>query len=168
MLMIWNYNVLWGINMKYLHILILTIVFSGCSTLKTNEVQLFDSYNQLFYEVKEGDIIQNRYKYFTNNYLKEVNPEDANSRILLKLSNYINKEISHYQKINDSYGCLSINGFDENKEPLSLHIEYKIENNMWLINYIFVSFLESTSNYAIQATCPHDAEAKILETMHNE
>lgn len=153
--------------MKYFPILILTIVFSGCSTLKNNEVQLSDNYNQLVQEVKEGDIVQNRYKYFTSNYLKEVNPEDANSKLLLKLSNYINKEISHYQILYDSYGCLSINGIDESKEPLSLHIEYKVENNMWFINYIFVSFLESSSNYVIKPTCPRDAEAKILETMHN-
>lgn len=145
-----------------------TVLFSGCSTLKTEEIQLYDIYNKLSHEAIDGDIVTNRYKYFTAKYLKEVSPDDINSVFLLKLSNYIHQEISHYKMLNNTNGCLSINGTDENKEPLSLHIEYKLENGIWLVNYIFVHFLENTNSYVINAACPRDVEKRILDTMHND
>jgi len=145
--------------------IILSLLFSSCAALKTDTAQLYDAYNKLSQEVKNGEIVLNRSEYFTTNYLKEVNPNDKNSLLLLKLSNYIYKDVSHYQIFNNNMGCLSINGIDKNNEPLSLHVEYNKKNDAWLVNYVFLSFIENRSAYTKEAICPRDVEKSILDKM---
>jgi hypothetical protein len=70
--------------------------------------------------------------------------------------------------LHNNKGCLSINGMDENNEPLSLHVEYKRENDEWLINYMFLHFLENTESYSKEAICPRVVEKKILDDMYNK
>ena len=163
--MIWNCNVLWSIRVKFYLPIILSLLFSSCAALKTDTAQLYDAYNKLSQEVKNGEIVLNRSEYFTTNYLKEVNPNDKNSLLLLKLSNYIYKDVSHYQIFNNNMGCLSINGIDKNNEPLSLHVEYNKKNDAWLVNYVFLSFIENRSAYTKEAICPRDVEKSILDKM---
>ena len=120
--MTWNCNVLWGISMRLILSILFTLVISSCSVHKSETVQLFDTYNKLSQETKYGDILAHRNEYFTSTYLKEVNPNNKDSIFLLRLTNYVDENLSHYQSIADGSACLSINGTDENKEPLSLHI----------------------------------------------
>jgi len=163
----WNYNVLWGISMRLILSILFALVISSCSVHKSETVQLFDAYNKLSQETKYGDILAHRNEYFTSTYLKGVNPDDKDSIFLLRLTNYVDENLSHYQSIEDGSACLSINGTDENNEPLSLHIEYKKTNGKWLINYMFVHFLENSSSFSKSVICPREAEKNIMKLMHN-
>jgi len=148
--------------------LILTLLIFGCSAHKPEAIQPYDTYNKLSQEAKYGDIESHMNEYFTSTYLKEVNPSDKNSILLLKLTNYINKNISHFQSIKSGIACLTINGTDENTEPLTLHIEYKKISGKWLVNYMFLNFIENSNSYTESAVCPREAENKIMKLMHNK
>jgi len=65
---------------------------------------------------------------------------------------------SYYQKISGDNGCITVNGFEQNGDPLSLYLEYKNRNNLWLVNYIYLSFLDNKSNFANKPICPNEAE----------
>ncbi len=153
--------------MQFILPLLLVLLISSCSAHKPETAQLYDAYSKLSQEAKYGDILSHRNEHFTSTYLKEVSPSDKNSIFLLKLTNYINKNLSHFQSTGSGTACLTINGTDENKEPLTLNIEYKKSNNKWLINYMFVNFLENSDYYAKSVICPREAENKMLEQMHN-
>jgi len=154
--------------MKFILPVLLVLVISGCSAHKPEAIQPYDTYTKLSQEAKYGDIKSHMNEYFTSTYLKEVNPSDKDSILLLKLTNYINKNISHFQSIKSGIACLTINGTDENTEPLTLHIEYKKISGKWLVNYMFLNFIENSDSYTQSAVCPREAEKRIMKLMHNK
>lgn len=161
MFMIWSCKGLWDIRMRLL--IILSSLLYGCSIFKTEQINLYEEFNRLNQEVENNTILPNRKDFFTAEYLKEVDPSNKNSLLLLNLPNYVHQEISHYQKSSDQGGCLSINGVEKNKEPISLHLEYKHENGAWVVNYMFLHFMENSDGYTKEALCPRDAEGMILD-----
>ncbi|NOX42846.1 MAG: hypothetical protein GXP19_03810 [Gammaproteobacteria bacterium] len=65
---------------------------------------------------------------------------------------------SHYQKFNSDGGCMTVNGFEQNGEAMALYVEYTSRNDLWLVNYIYLSFLENKNNFINKAICPNEAE----------
>ncbi len=65
---------------------------------------------------------------------------------------------SHYQKINGEIGCLIINGFESNSDPVSIYIEYKHEFGQWRVNYMYVNFLENRDGFVKSPICPDELE----------
>ncbi len=68
----------------------------------------------------------------------------------------------YYQKLDSQKGCLSINGIELNKDPVSLHIEYKKERGLWLVDYMFLHLIESNEDYVKKALCPRDVESTLF------
>ena len=142
---------------KYIVVFIL-LLLSSCAQQEIRNVDLHAKYSQLSTAVKNKSVVEQRTQYFSTKYLKEVNPSDVQSLDLLTLTNYIDKEASHYQKIKDAQGCLTINGFEQAGDPVSLFIEYKNENNNWLVNYIYVNLVENKKDFMEKAMCPDEVE----------
>ena len=142
-------------------ILSLLIFFSvGCAINGTNETNLYEIYLEHAEYVNGEQIADNREKYFTKSYLREVDVDDEKSLFLLKISKYIDKVDSKYQIIKGGVGCLTINGFEENGDPVALHIEYKNRKREWLINYIYLDLLEDQADFENHAVCPDEVEGK--------
>lgn len=163
MLMTWSCKELWGINMKLSMSVIFSLFLYGCSTLKTEQIDLYEVYVEQAQAAKNNTIVSNRESFFTSGYLGSVDPNDEKSLLLLNLSEYVSQEISYYQKIDNQKACLSINGIEASKEPISLHIEYKKENGLWLVDYMFLHFIESSGDYAREALCPREIESLIFK-----
>ncbi len=149
--------------MKLFVSLMLTMILYGCSVLEPEQVDLYENYTKQTQAVKNNIILENRKLFFTNRYLKAVNPDDEKSLLLLKLSQYVDQEVSHYQKMDAQKGCLSINGIELNKDPVSLHVEYKKEHGLWLVDYMFLHLIESSEDYVKEALCPRDVENTIFK-----
>ncbi len=149
--------------MRFTLFIYFALIISGCSPYKYESVQLFDVYYKLRSEVKSGDILRQKDNYFTSEYLLGVNANDNKSGYILRLTGYIERSISHYQSIAGDSACLTINGLDENNEPLSLHVEYKKYNRKWLVNYMFVHFLESSKDFSKSVICPREAERNLIK-----
>jgi len=149
--------------MKFFVSLMLISVLYGCSTLETEQTDLYENYSQQAKAVKNNTILARRESFFTSEYLKEVDPDNEKSLLLLKLSQYIDQEISHYQMLDNQKGCLSINGVELNKDPVSLHVEYKKEQGLWLVDYMFLHLIESREDYVKKALCPREVENMIFK-----
>jgi len=146
--------------MKYIILILAVLISSGCATNEELDPVLYDNYVALDKSVKQSNITKEMTNYFTASYLSEVSLSDKKSLLLLNLSGYMGSVKSHYQKINNNTGCLILNGFDENKEPLSLFIEYKNKKSLWLVNYMYISFLKSKNDFTNSAKCPREVESK--------
>lgn len=144
---------------RFIHIFFIFSLF-GCTSKPISDVDLYEAYTQLSKLVDSGNILVNRNKYFSSTYLSEVDIKDKKSLFLLKLSRYIETTDSHYQKLNGNLGCLTINGFDNEKSPVSLFVEYKKENTSWYVNYMYLNFIENKSEFINDAVCPKDIEEK--------
>lgn len=161
--MTWNCKELWGIEMKFTLPLLFMISILGCSSLPVGKVDLYTIYlKQLKFE-KNNTIIPNRDVFFTKKYLSNFDTSDEKSLFLLNLTNYINEEISHYQKNNESSGCLTVNALDKNNEPVVLYLEYKNSDGLWLVNYTFIHLIENSDNYPKKVLCPREAESIVFK-----
>lgn len=49
---------------------------------------------------------------------------------------------------------MSVNGLDEGGSPISLDVEFKKEQGMWRVNYMYLDFIESAKYYRQEAKCP--------------
>jgi len=163
MLMKWNCKILWGIKIKFLVTLILSLTLYGCSALKVEQADLYKEYIKQTQAVKNNTIVASRELFFTSEYLKEVDPADEKSLLPLNFSKYIHQVFSHYQKLEGKKGCLSINGREVSEDPVTLYIEYKKEQGAWLVDYMFLHLIESTEDYAKEALCPRDIESMIFK-----
>jgi len=138
---------------------ILFLVFSfSCANIPVTEPDLYKIYSKLPNLIKSGVIISGREKYFTSSYLTEIDLDDKKSLFLLKLPGYITSTAAHYQKITKNTGCLTVNGFDKNKNPISLYIEYKKNESQWLINYIYLDFKDMETDFLKGTACPKEIE----------
>jgi len=149
--------------MKLFVSLMLSLVLYGCSMLKTEQTDLYKEYIKQAQAVENNTMVSNRSSFFTSEYLKEVDLADEKSLLVLNLSKYVHQEFSHYQKIEGQKGCLSINGIENNKDPVSLYLEYKKERGLWLVDYMFLHLMESSEDYAKEALCPREVESMIFK-----
>ena len=137
-------------------LLFLMIFTSGNGIAKSiDNIDLYVSYSALAESAIDHKILVEKEKYFSNQYLIEVAEDDKNTLFLLKITNYMKKVSSHFQRIENERGCLTVNGIGEDGEPISLFLEYKKERSLWLVNYIHISMLESPSEYVLLAKCPN-------------
>ncbi len=145
---------------RYIAILLI-LCCSGCATYKPKNIDLYEEYVRLSAAVKESLIEKKMSQFYTSSYLKEVNLNDEKSLFLLNLPNYMEKVESHYQKISGDNGCITVNGFEQNGDPLTLYLEYKNSNDLWLVNYIYLSLLDNKNKFVNKAVCPTEAEKQL-------
>jgi len=149
--------------MKLLVSLILSFTLFACSILKVEQTDLYKEYVKQTQAVKNNTIVANRKLFFTSEYLKEVDLTDEKSLLPLKLSKYIHQVSSHYQKLEGQKGCLSVNGIEINEDPVTIYVEYKKEQDLWLVDYMFLHLVENYEDYAKEALCPREVESMIFK-----
>ncbi len=137
-------------------IILASLISTGCAIKEQKQINLYENYLMLDEAVKKSQIKKYRGNYFTSSYLAEVNLNDEKSLYLLNLSSYMGKVKSHFQKIKNNTGCLTINGIEDSGEPLTFYLEFKNKNNSWLVNYFQIQFMESNNKFPNKAICPNE------------
>ncbi len=141
--------------MKNTLISIATILLvASCATTNRTPPILFQTYSQYKESTNEKNIKKLATIYFSQSLLGEnylTNP-DATSQFLFK--NYMTSTVNHYEKLNSQNGCLTINGYDEEKAPLIFSLKYIFKDGHWLIDKIHVVFIENINNFSKEAKCP--------------
>ena len=138
--------------------IILSMSLFGCSTLTTNETNLFEKYQGLSEEISNGSVLKNRSTYFSKYYLSEVTESDEKSHFVLKMPGQLKTPTSHFQSFKNGIGCLTVNGKDSEGYPVSIFIEYTSENSDWLVNYMYLNMIEDESSFESKAVCPREIE----------
>lgn len=136
--------------------LLISLFLTSCTTFHNSSSVLHQKYLQYENTVNKNNIVEEARNFFSpsllgNNY--QYNP-DAVSQFLFK--NYMVNTDSSFEEISGQEGCLTINGYDEDRLPLIFSLKYILSNENWLIDNIHVVFVESENDFSNDAKCPTD------------
>jgi hypothetical protein len=154
MLTTWNYRELWGNKMRHLLTFLASVLLIvGCASTNHGPHELFKAYSQYKMATSDKNIEAIADQYFSRSLLGDkyrTNP-DATRQLLFK--NYMASEESHFEQSNSQEGCLTINGYDHDKEPVIISLKYVSVHERWLIDEIHIALVESRHDFAKEARC---------------
>lgn len=150
-------------NMKQLSALfVATLLLLGCATTQPASAKLFAAYSDYKASTDEKNIVQLAGRYFAPSLLgvgeKHADDPDAPPQLLFK--NYMAREDSHFERSNQAEGCLTINGFDRDNEPVIISLKYLADRERWLIGEIHVLLVENQGHFSITARCPDEFQER--------
>ena len=134
------------------------LLLISCAVGNKPQHTLFHSYTQYSESTNENNIKNDAKKYFAQSLLGDdytTNP-DAPSQLLFK--NYMHSVVNHHEEIKNNNGCLTINGYDKEKMPVTFSLKYKKNNGNWLIDKIHVVFIENPKDFSDIVQCPEAFE----------
>ena len=140
--------------MKY--ILILAALFLvACATISKDE-PLYSAYSKYKAEANKENIGALSSVYFSAELLKGKNTSNPEIQKQLLFKDYMAVTRNHFERINGTQGCLTVNGYDSEKVPLIFNIEYLRVNEKWMIKAIDVQLVNSEHEFRNMATCPYE------------
>lgn len=143
-----------------------TLLLGGCAATSSNQEQLDSLYQEFrdFQHLVETDLPVAKKTKVAADYVKVIEeaggkmPEEFRSPFFEDLAKRFSAVDSHYEAIDGSQGCLTINGLNQKGDPESLSLYYIHENGGWVFDYILTSAHESVQEYYTEATCPDAGE----------
>ncbi|USD67897.1 hypothetical protein [Vibrio sp. SCSIO 43136] len=139
--------------MKFLLFLTLLLSF-GCSNNMTKP-SLYSTYKSYIQQINESNAASVAPKYYDPELLNQIDLNNHRNLFQVLFFVPMKKVDSYAETIHDNYGCLSVNGFEEGGNPMSINIEY---NHNSLISDVGVFILESTEDFFTKGTCPNEYE----------
>jgi hypothetical protein len=140
-------------------ILLFSLLFSffllSCATTQKSSV-LYQEYARYHKSITKDNVIKVARDFFSPSLLGKNYQTDPDAISQLLLKNYMVTEDSHHENMNKRYGCLTINGYDEENAPLVLSLKYIPINNRWLIDKIHIVFIDNVKYFSGSAKCPHE------------
>ena len=132
---------------------LLAISLSGCVHLSENR-GLHGEFDEYRKSVAESSIVEDYSRFFDERLTSSISIDDPSSVAQLEFSKYMEKEIAHYDVIENGKGCLTVNGVGVEGTPIAFYVEYKMTNKTWLISDVDVSMFENEKEYRNEALCP--------------
>lgn len=143
--------------MKYaIFCLVLAVFITSCASLHHPSSILYQEFSRYEDSVDERNVLDVANEFFTRSLLGSTyqsNP-DAVGQLLFK--DYMAKKHSHFEKIKNQEGCLTINGYDDQDAPLIFSLKYVSSNERWLIDKIHIVLIEDRSGFSKSAKCPSE------------
>jgi hypothetical protein len=140
--------------MKY--VLILAALFMvACATISTDE-SLYSTYSKYKVGANKENIGELSSRYFSAELLKGKNTSNSEVQKQLLFKDYMAVTRNHFERINGTQGCLTVNGFDGEKIPLVFNIEYLRVHEKWMIKAIDVQLVNSEREFRDVAICPYE------------
>lgn len=140
----------------------LLVSLTGCASIPsepqpaTEPPPLYSAYQRFRSEVHSENIHTRYAEFFSPDILD--GKDAANKDVLQQLlfDDYMVRVHSHYERVGDDKGCLTVNGFDARKAPLSFNIEYVPVAQRWLIRATDVVFVSSVRAFSSKGRCPSE------------
>ncbi|WP_157600198.1 hypothetical protein [Saccharospirillum impatiens] len=142
------------------------LLLGGCAATNSTQGQSGILYQEFrdFQHLVETDLPAAKKTKVAADYVKVIEeadsrmPEEFRSPFFVDLANRFRTVDSHYEDIDGSQGCLTINGLNQEGAPESLSLYYVQEKGGWVFDYIMTSAHESVQEYYTEATCPDAGE----------
>jgi hypothetical protein len=136
----------------------------GCSSIEEHPQFLHKEFNRYHASVVSGSVVTRRYEFFTPEALKGIDITSESDPMELSIGSYIKSERSHYEQTTPNRGCLTVNGYQDNGDPVSLFIEYKSINGTWLMNYTTVHLPQKNlfKGFFEKPLCPDEAQEELM------
>ncbi|PSU34573.1 hypothetical protein [Photobacterium lutimaris] len=64
------------------------------------------------------------------------------------------KELSYFETIDETLGCLTVNGLSADYAPITISLKYILEGGYWKMGYVKIEYLSGYSDFAKEAVCP--------------
>ncbi|MEP4546669.1 MAG: hypothetical protein ABJ000_10865 [Saccharospirillum sp.] len=144
----------------------ITLLLGGCAANTSHEEQPCTLYQEFrdFQHLVETDLPTAKKTKVAADYVKVIEeadarmPEEFRSPFFENLAYQFKTVDSHFEAIDGSQGCLTINGLNQEGDPESLSLYYVQEKGVWVFDYIMTSAHESVQEYYGEATCPEAGE----------
>jgi hypothetical protein len=96
--------------------------------------------------------------------LKEVEVDPKRQMAVLMLGGHMHQERSHYEKVGEARGCLTVNGYSKRNDPTALFVEYRRIGDAWLIGSLRLYYQDKAefSGFFDKALCPDEAQDEIM------
>lgn len=139
---------------------ILLGLIAGCTTtLARTEVSLYSKFQGFKEQVNKDyeEALKDNISIDLLDFYKQAEanmPPDIRFPFFKELASTIQVERSHFEIVQESTGCLTINGVDMDKEPKTLSLYYIQENSQWVIDTVHVHGHDSTQGYYTKVSCP--------------
>jgi len=132
---------------------LLVLLLYGCAHFSGSN-SLYTEFAKYKTSVDESRLIDSYPLYFDPLLTGNIDIDNPSTASQLEFSKYMTREITHYEEVRNSKGCLTVNGVGSEDNPIAFYIEYKNIDNKWLISDIDVSFLDEIKEYKRKALCP--------------
>lgn len=136
-------------------------IAAGCASVNPQKGVLYDAYGRYSKALLDDSLVARRNELFAPSMLEKLDVHSDKDVAELTFGSYVQKEQSHYEKVDSTHGCLTLNGYEESGEPTTLFLAYQANNGGWLIDNVYVFFQEQP-NFFREALCPDEARRKTM------
>ena len=141
--------------MKYV-VLLTAIFMTACASISSKDEPLYSAYSKYKIEANKENIGKLSSMYFSTELLKGKNTSNSEIQNQLLFKDYMAATRNHFERVNGTQGCLTVNGFDGEKMPLVFNIEYLRVTEKWVIKAIDIQLVNSEHEFRHVGTCPHE------------
>lgn len=129
------------------------LLISSCAHQKEAVSPLYDQYVVYMHSVTKQNVISVADKYFSKSLLGTDYKDDPDAPVLLAFHTRMVAIDSHAETTHKNHGCLIINGYNDNREPLIFRLQYIYTGGNWLISWIHIIYPGDASYFSRQAEC---------------
>jgi hypothetical protein len=151
--------------MRQLFLAVLLAPIAACAVVPQKpDTPLYETYRHYREAVADGSVVVRRDEFFTSSVLDEIDSTSAKDIKALRIGASVADERSHYEKMEKERGCLTVNGYGDNGDPVSLFIEYRSVNNKWLTSHtnIYIPGKEVFNGFFEKPLCPEEAQEEVM------
>lgn len=144
---------------------LLAVPIAACAAVTERlDAPLYDAYQRYRQTVIDGQIVPKRTEYFTQKVLKGLDITSPRETRSLELNADVDKPLSHYERVEGNRGCLTVNGYTREDDPITVFIEYKSSDQRWLINSSFLNISERKvfKGFFDKVLCPDEAQEEVM------
>lgn len=138
-------------------IILLTLLFTlACCAKNGTNNSLINTFEKYRLNANKNNILSDWSHYFDSTVIgnEDINDQEIIDQFLFK--SIMKRSINHYEKYDNGFGCLTVNGIDEEDRPIAFNLKYIYNNRNWLISEIHVLFAENSDQLSASAKCPSD------------
>ncbi len=136
-------------------LIIFSLLIFSCASVETKN-SLFDSYKKYGSTSNKKNIASIYSDFFSHDLLGSENISDPEVIDQLLFKDLMAKYHSHYEEIYGEFGCLTINGYDNENGVVAFNLKYILRGEDWLIREIHIFYPENESDLSNTAKCPGD------------
>jgi hypothetical protein len=137
-------------------------LLGACTPVTPHQLQLYEQYARYGKTVNAINIKSHYQAFFTPSLLEGESLDDPEVVSHLLFPRLMPVQSDHFEKIEGTKGCLTINGVSGHSEPMTFSLEYIGTRNGWLIDEILVAFFEASADQPSRAVCPNELRRRHL------
>ncbi|WP_157372684.1 hypothetical protein [Photobacterium marinum] len=131
------------------------VLLSGCSS-NYNEGSLFFFYESYLVDAKRDNIKLIYRDFFDDKLVADVDIDNPFIIDQLLFKENMKRIISYKESLYKGYGCLTVNGLDNDGKPIAINVEFSNHKPKWLMKDVDILLLDTKEDYSNIGVCPKE------------